>query len=281
MKKEFRILIPTDFSAASRAGMRFAVQWARQQKSRLIFAHVLDVIKFAEWSDSKYAGYTAAQRKLTARRLRSAVGDVMRHRTIGRSGYDAKLVEGAGVNHVLADLTRDKDIDLICMGTNGAGSLQNVSGTRTKKLIFGSAVPVVAVPAGYRSKPIKNILYATDLVDFSGELAEVLDLTRPLGAKITVIHFASVGEVQLDHSLISQVWKKQYGCPIELIYGNMDPTLTLADNLQLAVNRLKPSLLAMFTDRQRTWFQRLLYPSHSGRMSSLSKVPLLVMAKRK
>jgi len=280
MKKEFKILVPTDFSAAARAGMRFAVQWARQQKARLIFAHVLDMIQYEEWSDRKYAFYKAAQTKLMSRRLRSVVGEVMRHRTTARSNFDARLVEGVGVNQVLADLSHEKDLDLICMGTNGAGTVQKMLGTNTRKLIFRSAVPVVAVPAGYRSKPIKNILYATDLVDYSGELAKILNLTRPLGAKITVVHFATIGELKLDPSLISKVWKEQYGCKIDLVYGNMDPTLTLADNLQLAVRRLKPSMVVMFTDRQRTWFQRLLYPSQSGRMSSLSKVPLLVMAKQ-
>ena len=36
-----KILVTTDFSAASKSAIRFAIQWSTQQKLQLVFMHVL------------------------------------------------------------------------------------------------------------------------------------------------------------------------------------------------------------------------------------------------
>jgi nucleotide-binding universal stress UspA family protein len=42
-KKVKKILVPTDFSEYSKAGLRFAIQWSAVQKIELIFIHVLHI----------------------------------------------------------------------------------------------------------------------------------------------------------------------------------------------------------------------------------------------
>lgn len=265
MKKKMTILVPTDFSAVSRAAMRFAIQWTKQQKSRLIFTHVLDIVKYADWSYKKVLAFELNQRTLMMRRLRSVAGDVLRRTNTPAGNCDLRMVEGAEVDKALIELGRLEGIDLICMGTNGAGTFQRLIGTNTGNLIRRSEVPVIAVPAGYRSGPIKRILYATDLADYMNELKRTLDIARPLGAKTDILHFLQPGDSQQMPGVI---------------YRTADPALSLADNLQQAVRALRPSMVVMFTDRHRSWVQRFLYPSQSKRMSFNLTVPLLVMAKR-
>ena len=52
-----KILVPTDFSANSRAGVRFAIHWATQQKLDLVFVHVLNILRVTSWSDRYFAKY--------------------------------------------------------------------------------------------------------------------------------------------------------------------------------------------------------------------------------
>lgn len=267
MKRKTTILVPTDFSAASRAAMRFAIQWASQQRAKLIITHVLDSIKFADWNKKKLEAYTAAQRTWADRRLRRMASDMLRRTNTPAKGCDTRLVEGTGtgIDKVLADFGRLEDIDFICMGTNGTGTLQRLLGTNTGNVIRRSEVPVIAVPAAYRSKPIKRILYATDLTDYPNELKRVQAVARGLGAEIDVLHFLQTGEPQPSDGII---------------YRLSDPTASLAGNLQNAVRSLRPSMVVMFTDHRRSWFRRLVYPSQTERMCYNLSVPLLVMTKR-
>ena len=44
-----KILVTTDFSANSKAGVRFAIQLASQIKCELIFYHILETLKSNAW----------------------------------------------------------------------------------------------------------------------------------------------------------------------------------------------------------------------------------------
>lgn len=281
MKNTIKILVPTDFSAASRAGMRFAIQWTRQQKGKLVFAHVLSVWHPTSWSDIRYEAYAAAQRTLYSRRLTKLAAEVCRRMEVSRKAYVTEVIEGMSADVALTELSGQRsDIDLICIATRGAGKLKKLFGTHTGNLILRSEIPVIAVPAGYRTKPIKRILYATDLADYDEELSKVLKITRPLKAEVVVVHFAQPGEVLLNPALVNQRWETECGYPVRLHYERADPGLSVAENLQKAISKRKPSLVVMFTDRRRTLFQRLFYPSQAERMSFQLKIPLLVFGKR-
>jgi nucleotide-binding universal stress UspA family protein len=280
MKKTITILVPTDFSSASRAGMRFAIQWTRQQKAKLVFVHVLRLLRLPVWSEKQYQVYAAKERLLHSRQLVRLASEVCRQMKVPSKEYTTQLLEGISPDITLTELTKHHpDIDLICMATSGAGKFKKLFGTNTGNLILRSEIPVIAVPVAYRVKLIKRILYATDLADYSSELGKVVNITRSLHAEIIVVHFNETGEVRLNPSLVNKVWEKQYGYPVKLRYESADPDLSLVENLQGVISRLNPSLVVMFTDRRRTLYQRLLNPSQSESLSFQLKVPLLVFGK--
>jgi nucleotide-binding universal stress UspA family protein len=281
MKKKITILVPTDFSTASRAGMRFAIQWARQQDAKLVFAHVLSILRMTSWTYKQFEAFQAAERTLYSRRLRKMAKEVLHSRHIARQDYSTEVLEGVGPDITLNERSRDRpEIDLICMATRGAGKIKKLFGTHTGNVILHSEIPVVAVPANYRTKPIKRVLYATDLAECEEELGKIVQITRALKADLMVIHFLEPGGTRLDPALLNKVWEKEYGYSIQLRFERADPDLSLAENLQKAIRRVKPSLVAMFTDRRRTLFQRLFYPSQAERLSFDLTVPLLVLTKK-
>src|SRR5579872_7519585 len=98
MKKKITILVPTDFSAASRAGMRFAIQWARQQDAKLVFAHVLRVLRLTNWSDKQFEAFMAAERTLFSRRLRRLAAEVCRPMQVGQKDYCTEVLEGSSAD---------------------------------------------------------------------------------------------------------------------------------------------------------------------------------------
>jgi hypothetical protein len=49
-----KILAPTDFSNNSRRGMRFAMQWATQQKMEIVFLHVYHPVSYLNWTVKEF-----------------------------------------------------------------------------------------------------------------------------------------------------------------------------------------------------------------------------------
>lgn len=280
MKKSITILVPTDFSPGSRAGIRFAVQWSRQQDAKLILVHVLNIVRMTRWSPQQFEAFAISQRRLTLGRLQRLAADVCRQMHFSRRNLSTMVIEGISADVSLLDFISSRpDIGMICMGTRGAGRISKILGTHTGNLILHSNIPVVAVPVAYRSKAIKNILFAADLVDHKTELRRAVGVASDLKASLRVTHVAWRGETMLDPALMGKVWSQEYGYPVNMSYEPADPALSVAGNLDVVIRRRKPSLVILFTDRERSGFDRLFFPSQSEGLSFRTRVPLLVLGK--
>src|SRR5580765_1691439 len=55
----YKILAPTDFSNNSNGGMRFAMQWASQQKAEIVFIHVYHPVSYPVWTEKEFEYNTA------------------------------------------------------------------------------------------------------------------------------------------------------------------------------------------------------------------------------
>lgn len=280
MKKSMTILVPTDFSPASRAGIRFAIQWARQQKSKLILANVLNIVRMTRWSPGQYEAFVQEQRRTTLDALRRLAAEVCRQMDFRRQDMSTVLIDGLSADISLQDYCKSRpDIDMICMGTRGAGRIRKLLGTHTGNLIRHSDIPVIAVPAGYRAKPIKNILYASDLAAQGPELKDVVDIARGLKAALSISHITWPTDTKLDTSFMNKVWSKQYGYPVKMHYDEADSSISVTGNLKSVIRRRKPSLVVLFTHHDRPGIQRLLFPSEAESLSFITTVPLLVIGK--
>jgi len=282
MKKKMQILVPTDFSRASRAGARFAIQWASQQNVHLVFAHVLRIIRLTRWNDKQYDRFAASERTLYTKKLAAFVADLQRRLPLPPGSWSSVLIEGITTHGGLQDYCRQHPgIDLVCMGTQGADKRsRRLFGTMTSSFILQSDTPVIAVPAAYRRKPISQITYASDLADSSRELQHVVSLARPLDAKVGILHLQEAGEVTIDPETLKKIWKRQSGQNIKVEFRRADPSLSIAGNLERTARALHPSLMVLFSNRSRTFFQTLLYPSSAERLSLHTTIPILVLNKR-
>jgi len=281
MKEKMHILVPTDFSPASRAGVRFAIQWSRQQNVHLVFVHVMKLVRLTRWNDEQYEAFAASERGFWQRRLSAFIADVQRRLPLRPHSWSPLLLEGISADVALMDFCREHpEIGLICMGTKGAGATRRFFGTNAGNLILHSDTPVIAVPAAYRRSRISRIVYASDLTDSLHELKHVVGLARPLHAGVSVLHLKETGEMTLDPETLKNVWKKESGYDLTVDFEKADPSLSIARNLEQTANSLHPSLIMLFSHRRRTVFQNLLYPSSAERLSFSSKIPLLVMGKQ-
>jgi len=275
----YKILAPTDFSNNSKAGMRFAMQWASQQKSEIIFIYVYHPIGNAAWTGQEFELNTARKQAALKVKLENFVEKLYKTSKVKAGKHQCVVLRGllsADVD-ILDYCRRATDIDFICISTRGAGVVDKLFGTNTGNLITKSMVPVIAVPKNYRKTPLKNLLYASDLKNYSEELKKVVDFARPLRAKINVLHLSPPNEKESGEMQSAGEIKRYFNYDIKFRRENSSGSIIHI--LQKEKFTPRPSLIVMFTEQRRNMLKKLLSPSKTESLSFNSHVPLLAFHK--
>lgn len=271
-----KVLVTTDFSVNSKSGIRYAIRWAALQKLELIFVHVLYVLRATNWTDAYYEQYSKEAEEICSKKLQKFISGIYSTMKINPGRHSFLIIQGVSADiSILDHCVKNPGIDFICIATHGAGKLKRILGTNTGNLITKSRVPVLAVPAAYRFTGIKKVIYAADLNNYEMELKQVIDFAFPLKASIEVLHFSWPGE---KNTGIASAKKYKYGITVH--YEKSDAVHTLIENVQLQIQTRKPSLVIMFTNQQRTFFQKIFLSSKAEELSFKTKVPLLVFNKQ-
>jgi len=275
-----KVLVPTDFSEHSIAALRFAVQWSAIEKMELVFIHVFHLSKPLEWSDEYSLRYSKSEKQNYQRKLEKFVADFFESTGTKQEKHSCVVIEGFSPDIAILDYCRNcGDIDFICIATQGAGGLKRLLGTNTGNLITKSKVPVIAIPSNYQPKPFERLIYAADFHHYKQELGRVVNFARPLKMPVEVVHFSWPDEARLDKEIIESGVKKEFKYPVKLHIEQSDAVHSLVQNLQKQIDILKPSMAIMFTNQDRSVFQRIFLSSKAEELSFQLKIPLLVFNK--
>src|SRR5437660_12258183 len=140
-----RILIPIDFSPHSEQALKYGVALAEKFGAELFLIHAFqDVSIYQTEVVSGAPPIMPPVEQLTA----SARGEMQRlvqEKSLQRFGAHTDIVEGAAVEEIV-DYAKEKDIDLIVMGTHGRGWLAHVlMGSVAEKVVRKAPCPVLTV----------------------------------------------------------------------------------------------------------------------------------------
>lgn len=274
-----KILVTTDFSAHSKAGLRFAIQLATQFKFELTFFHSYFIMRPSSWNDKTFNEYEKVEANKIQKKLNRFTESVYKSMAVVPQKIDCKIKKSVYTENNIIEYAREHKFDYICISTRGAGKLKKIFGTNTSNLINHSNIPVIAVPHNYRKSKVKSILYASDLTSLESELKKVAGFAEPLNAKVELLHFNSIPKSIADSEMIVKVVKKFPKCNIKPHLKNVSLENTLISNIETAIKKSKPSLLIMFTQQNKNFYESILLPSKSAEYSFHPKIPLLVFNK--
>jgi len=274
-----KILVTTDFSSNSKAGLRFAIQMAMQSECELHFFHSYHIMRPTSWSDQAFLEYENKEKAQILTRLERFVRDVYRSAGAvpGNVSYVAKSSFMTDSN--IIQYASDNQFDFICISRRGEGKLKKLFGTNTSNLIINSPVPVIAVPDTYRRSEISKILYASDLVNLEQEMRRVIDFAGPLKAEIELLHLNYPLDTVYDSRVIMNVLDKFPQANIKYRVENLNQVRNFIKSLEPEVRKRKPSLLVMFTRKNQGFFNKLFFSGNSPEYAMKSPVPLLVFNK--
>jgi len=273
-------MVTTDFSVNSKAGIRFALQLAKQTKSKLIFFHSQELPKPTRWSLEKYNTYAAVELKKTHARLRQFI-DKISHQT-GLKAREAQFVvaEGYEVDEAVIDFAKHTKANYICMSTRGAGALKKLIGTTASAILTTSPIPVIVVPKTYRVSPISHILYSSDFNNLHGEINRVAGFAKPMKARVSVYHYDFLLPLKEVKIKLEKMAAKHVSKSVKFYFQRLQVENSLNYHLQKDIKKARPNLVVLFTKQNRGWYERIFLSSKSAALSFDTKTPLLVFRKR-
>ncbi|MDX1315880.1 MAG: universal stress protein, partial [Eudoraea sp.] len=175
------------------------------------------------------------------------------------------------------EVSEEKDIDLIVMGTQGAtGAKEIFLGSNTVFVLRKAVIPVLAIPESYRYKKVDKMLFPTDY--WTAYKEEEIDTLKGFaaihGTEITVLHVKE--EYDLKETQIANqkhLKKCLQGVPhrFEEKKGALMPDAVID-----FIKEHDYQLLAMM-NRKHSFMERLLYKQNVDQIGFHTPVPFLVI----
>ncbi|HTN21090.1 MAG TPA: universal stress protein [Pelobium sp.] len=275
-----KILVTTDFSIYSKAAIYFAMQLAKQIPVSITFFHSYHIMKPTSFSKERLEAYVKERTEEIAAKLKTFINETAEDLRISDDQFNCVIKESVVPDGNILDYAENGGFDYICMGTRGAGRIEKIFGTNTSHVINKSEVPVIAVPINYTPKRITNLLYVSDLLSLKDEMKRIMVLARSLQVNVEVLHFSFPSDISRN-TVATEHFRKQLNYPVKFNIQENDFQYTLVKNIATAAEKASPSLLVMFTNQTKSFFEKLLFSSNSENVAFNTKVPLLIFRKNK
>ncbi|MEJ5963323.1 universal stress protein [Pedobacter immunditicola] len=265
------LLVATDFSSNSASAIRFAIQLASQNNFALTFFHSCHIQRPTAWKDSVYATFEQNELSKQEQSLQEFVKSSYTGSAPMPEHFDYRIHNGTETDLNIMEFAAKNKYDYICIGRTGHGKSIKLFGSITSHLITKSQVPVIAVPDNYRETKIEKVTYASDMNNIDKELKLVLEFSQSINAELEVLHFKTPGD-ELIKSTAPDF-------PGKFHVENLNYEKTLIENIDGVIKQSDTSMLIMFTQQKRTFFEKLFVSSISAEYASIIDIPILVFKK--
>jgi nucleotide-binding universal stress UspA family protein len=195
------ILFPTDFSEESEQAIAYARSLAGAYDAKVHVANVVDLFPYS-LSDTPEAGQKKDE---LLRGSEARLKDYLLIHHLDPGHFLPAVLRGeifAAIEH----FARERDIDLIVLGSRGDAGLQRLFQGSVAEEIFRTAHCPVLIAGPEAREPggdelFRQILYATDLTEVSRTALPHLEflLESNPGSSVTLAHFMAVDEAPVVH----------------------------------------------------------------------------------
>lgn len=172
------ILVPTDFSDTADKARDYAVQLAQELGAQIILLNTYHI----PYSGAS-AGTLVNLDKVALEEAEKSMSNQIEYLNLNYSNISFKslCVPGLLVDSVKR-IGKNKEVDLIVMGTNGAsGVVEDYLGSNTSEIIGSINIPIIVVPSKSTNNFPQRIVVANDLKE-SGE-EQLLDALKEIVVK--------------------------------------------------------------------------------------------------
>jgi nucleotide-binding universal stress UspA family protein len=266
------ILLPVDFSPASRNAAVFAAELAKLFHSKLLLFHAYMLP--TPISEVPYAMVTVDNlQKENEQEIRKEAGWIH-----DNYGLEVEWLVRIGIaSDEIKTLTKEREIGLIVMGMKGAGGIDKIIGSTTTNVSHKVKTPVLIIPHDAAYTPVKHITYASDFTyKTSTQLFNpLLELARVFGAKTHILFVRQGHGGNTEQELTG---KKSS----EIIFEGFDHEyITIEEpsvnqGISKYIQQYSSELLVMVAHKH-TFLERVFSKNHTTVMAYETHVPLLIL----
>lgn len=265
-----RILIPTDFSPGSLNACAYALDLFGSTGATYTLVHsYMDPLP-------GYANLVEMSSVLYVSSVEGLAEFSKRFRTL-KGGADALLdtqVVYGPLSTSLMPVCKQRDIDMIVMGTQGATTGSELFGSNAGDLAKMSTVPVLIVPNGARFKGLRNILFADDHVRVEPfAMRPLVKLAEQHAARITIAHVLRNEAEEPDPKVIAD-YEEAFAQVAHVFTDAQGPDVALA--LSEVAERDRSDMVAVL-HRHAGLLESLFHGSVAKQLAMHTHVPLLVL----
>ena len=179
------VLVPVDFSPASRLAVNYAVSLARKFRAKLILMHVVESSVLAHPFRAESARIEKEHGEQALRMLSALLAPE------DQDDLDLRIVIKSGdIKDEISSAIREQHADIAVMGTHGRGLFGRwLIGSVTETILRKVSVPILTVCRATRSLTFNRILFATDLSESSKQgFGFALEMARMMRSDVVLVH---------------------------------------------------------------------------------------------
>ena len=273
-------MVPVDFSTTSKKAFRFAVDLATKTDGVVILVHFYKpekktVVGSHEIADrnnkNTESNYLKKLNRLKKKVLEESGANVVISTIVGRTPVIENMLKYAAFHQ----------IDMIVMGTQGAGGLKKVIiGSVASNIIAEADIPVILIPEKYSMKKIEHVVFTTDIKETDRKaLPIVFDFAGLHDAAVTVVNLflklhADDQKGKEDFDAYAYHVRKTYN--ISKLDFKQIETKSVAKTMENLLEELPYDVLAM-ARRKLQPQDRIFQKSFTKDMAFMTTQPLIVV----
>ncbi|MDH3322296.1 MAG: universal stress protein [Flavobacteriaceae bacterium] len=277
------ILLPTDFSKNSLNAIHYAVALFKDVPCKF---YLLNVFKIPYLTNEELMDNDAGQlAKIEAdlydasqKGLKNLVNN-LKEKVASHHDFELLSDYNFFINSV-KNYIKERDIDLIIMGTKGAtGAKEIFMGSNTGDVIMKANCNVLTIPENATFKMPKEIAFPTDFrIPYKeGDLKQLVDIAKKYQSNIRVLLFENKGYLDEEQKMNKKALKFYFE-KIEVSYHTLTNT-DFEESLNCFTQSRGNIDMITIIAKHYNFFQRLFFKPKVEALSFHTKLPLLVLHK--
>lgn len=269
------ILIPTDFSEASKNAIDYGVKLAKEKNAKLLLLHVFHIPVAA--TDDPVLMPSFEQIEDDSQSILKETENELRVKYSFTNPVESLSKPGFLIDEIDA-LVKEKKLDLIIMGITDAGKLAElVISSHSIGVIKKINCPTIIVPGGAVYRPVQTIVFACDTehTESIAAMEQVKQFVNLFNARLMIFNMVENREdKEREKILFYEKFANLFtGVPHSIHFV---PGEDLIGSINAFIDVNNADLLIMLPQKH-TFFWQLFNESSTKKMAFHSHIPLLAI----
>ena len=275
------ILFPTDFSENALHASEYAGMLAEKFDANVVLLNIYSVPIIPEYQvPYNINDFSNEMKAISERNLEEFTEKFIGITSLNRERISHK-VECGPVGDIIIEMSKDKNVDMIVMGTKGASNvLDRWVGTNAQTVMKQAECPVWIIPEKVKVNYPQKFLYAADLMEDEVMASQkLMEFVRPFEANCKIIHIDDKFELKIESNVESTISDlKEEFKDDDNVFVRTIRRDDVVEGLEAYIQTYKPDVLALAI-HDKSFLSKIFEQSVTNHFVYHADLPMLIFRK--